>query len=242
MIKATLLSTTMLFASLYPTIGWSQNNGGDLKDSITQILRENPEILIEAIHHIQQQQEELARQQAQERQILNDLVENTTAHPTSGNPDGDITVVFFVDRNCQDCARAQRVIDEVVQQDSNVRVVTHEWPREGNTSRLAAMAALAANAQEQHTGFLNRLIEATGNITMETIVNSAVAENLDLNTLVRDLESEELTRQIEHTQTVAGHLGLTSAPAFIVGQTIAQGLPNTRTLLETIERERNEQP
>lgn len=51
-----------------------------------------------------------------------------------GNPKGDITLVEFFDYQCPHCRNMSTTMDELMQQNPNLRVVYHMLPVLDNTS------------------------------------------------------------------------------------------------------------
>ena len=48
--------------------------------------------------------------------------------PALGNPKGDITIVEFFDYQCPYCKKISPVLDQVLSEDKNVRLVLKDWP------------------------------------------------------------------------------------------------------------------
>lgn len=64
--------------------------------------------------------------------------------PALGNPNGDITIVEFVDYQCPVCKLSFRELQKLLAEDGNVRLVMKDWPIFGDASRDAASLTLAA--------------------------------------------------------------------------------------------------
>ena len=60
-----------------------------------------------------------------------------------GNPDGQFTVVEFLDYQCGFCRRAQPEVTELLSSDGDIRLIVKEMPILGPGSELAARAAVA---------------------------------------------------------------------------------------------------
>jgi len=72
-----------------------------VKELVYEAIRENPQIIMEAVEILQRQDAE-AQAQAQAT-VLRDqrqLLEQDPNAPVLGNPDGDVTVIEFFDYNC----------------------------------------------------------------------------------------------------------------------------------------------
>ncbi|HIC65755.1 MAG TPA: hypothetical protein EYO87_07150 [Paracoccus sp.] len=102
-----------------------------IKELALQAIRENPQIIIEAIQSLEADQA-AAQSQAQSDVLTNqrDLLERDPNAPVLGNPDGDVTVVEFFDYNCPYCRRAMAEVEGLVEDDENVRLVFCSASRE----------------------------------------------------------------------------------------------------------------
>lgn len=100
-----------------------------VKELVLEAIRENPEIVLEAVQIIELREQ--GRQAAAAKSMLSDnrdLLENDPNAPVLGNLDGDVTVVEFFDYNCPYCRRAKPHIETLLEEEPNVRLVFREWP------------------------------------------------------------------------------------------------------------------
>ena len=85
------------------------------EEQVLEVIRKNPEIIREAITLLQEQ-EQLAAEQ--NRQLVIDenisLIQSVDNAPVLGNPDGDVTIVEFIDYRCGFCRRAHGEVLELV--------------------------------------------------------------------------------------------------------------------------------
>ena len=87
-----------------------------IKELVLEAIRENPEIVLEAVQIIEQREQE--RQAAVAATVLSenrDILENDPNAPVLGNPDGDVTVVEFFDYNCPYCRRVKPQIEALLE-------------------------------------------------------------------------------------------------------------------------------
>ena len=110
-------------------------------------LLENPEVIMEAVQVLEERQ---ANEQAQGDVAL--VANNAAAifadgySWVGGNPEGDITVVEFLDYRCSFCRRAHPEVLDLVQGDGNIRYIVKEFPILGENSVLSSRFALAVRA------------------------------------------------------------------------------------------------
>ncbi len=75
---------------------------------------------------------------------------NDPATPVGGNPDGDVTIVAFMDYNCPFCKKSSPDLERFVKDDGKVRLVYKEWPILADSSVYGARLALAAKYQGKY--------------------------------------------------------------------------------------------
>ena len=125
-----------------------------VRELVLETIRENPEIVMEAVAILEARQAEA--QAASQAEVLSrerDTLERDPNAPVLGNPEGDVTVVEFFDYNCPYCRRAKPEIEALLAADPDVRLVYREWPILGEGSVFAALC----RAGRARTGALRRL-------------------------------------------------------------------------------------
>lgn len=94
--------TTVAIAALLPIPALADElSESRVKELVLEAIRENPEIVMEAVAILEQRQAQA--QELSQAQVLNDqrdLIENDPNAPVLGNLEGDVTVVEFFDYNC----------------------------------------------------------------------------------------------------------------------------------------------
>lgn len=212
-----------------------------IQELIIQTLTENPEILVEALNRINAQQVEAKAAIEKREARIRDIARNDIGAPVGGNPEGDVTIVLFTDYNCPHCRNSHDVIDAVVAEDGNVRVVYREWPVLGPDSLLAAKAALAADIQGKYAPFHAALMDLTDVANTQSLLKVALDAGVDINTMLVDQEKDTVIKQLEDTKLVAEEFGLTGTPAFFIGTSVASGAPSAADLRNEIAAERERQ-
>ncbi len=213
-----------------------------LGKSIREYLMANPEVLVEAM-------QELERKQDSQRDsvALKAIQENRTAlmsdpeSPVVGNPNGDVTIVEFSDYQCPYCKRAHATVKSVLAADSKVKLVFKDLPILGEPSRIAALAALAARAQNKHLALHNALMESSGKLDRDRIMEIARSVGLDVAQLQKDMEDPKLKAIIDRNMALASALGVRGTPAFVIGQQFVPGAVDADTLKQMIAAARKGQ-
>ena len=210
----------------------------DITDAaIERYIRTHPEVIMESLQAMKAKREaELRERQkvalaAKQQELLHDPMS-----PVSGNLKGDITLVEFFDYRCGYCKKAASAVTALQKEDSRVRVVYKDFPILGETSELAAKAALASQAQGKHQVFHEALFASHADMTKDEILKIAVGVGLDAKRLEADMANPEWQTIIEKNRALAEKLGISGTPGFIVGTELVPGALDLNGLKELIAR------
>lgn len=196
-----------------------------VKELVLEAIRENPEIVLEAVQIIERREQE--RQAAAAASVLSenrDLLENDPNAPVLGNPEGDVTVVEFFDYNCPYCRRVKPHIEALLDEDPNVKLVYREWPILGDGSVFAARAALAAREQGKYEEFHWALMGMQGRAEEASVIQVAQEIGLDVAQLRRDMQAPEIDAHIAASMEMSRALGFNGTPSFVIGDALVPGV------------------
>lgn len=155
---------------------------------------------------------------------------NPVGNTVAGNPNGKITLVEFFDYNCHYCRSLQPAIQELINKNSDLRVVYKEYLLFGEPSRAAISAALAANNQGKYLTMLNALLNANRPLEKQEVLRIAKKMGLDTQRLAADIARPIIQKQIEDNLALAETLEIQAAPAFIIANSdIATNSKKTNT-------------
>ena len=198
---------------------FNPNQTKEIQQIIHDYLVKNPQVLIEASQALQQQQMAQMQKTASKAITENarDLFNNSTS-PVVGNPNGDVTVVEFMDYQCPHCKEMNPVIDGLIKTDGNLRVVYKELPIFGATSEFAAKAALASIKQGKYQAFHAALMADQNPLSKDEVLKLAREVGLNTDKLSKDAEDTQISQQLKDNNALAQKLGLMGTPAFIVGR------------------------
>lgn len=218
-----LLATALM--TLLPFGAAAQSRSDDeIKALALEAIRENPQIIMEAIALIEEQRS--AAQAAAQAEILlrqRAFLENDPNAPSVGNPDAETVIVEFFDYNCPYCKRAAGDVKALLAVDDDVRVVYREWPILGEGSVLASRAALAARNQGKYEEMHWGLMEMRGRAEEASILALARSIGLDVDQLREDMQSDAVNSHIAASDQLAQNLGFTGTPAFVIGDALVPG-------------------
>tara|TARA_B100001765_G_scaffold137848_1_gene87102 strand:+ start:1270 stop:1977 length:708 start_codon:yes stop_codon:yes gene_type:complete len=211
-----------------------------IKELALQAIRENPQIIIEAIQSLEADQA-AAQSQAQSDVLTNqrDLLERDPNAPVLGNPDGDVTVVEFFDYNCPYCRRAMAEVEGLVEDDENVRLVYREWPILGEGSVFAARAALASREQGKYEEFHLALMGMQGRAEEASVMRIAEEIGLDVEKLRADMAAPEVDEHIATSRRLTQALGFNGTPSFVIGDNLVPGFVEQEQLGALVEQVRS---
>src|SRR3546814_279578 len=100
--------------------------------------------------------------------------------PVLVNPKGDVTVVEFFDYQCPHCEKIHPMVEKVVREDGNVRLVLKDWPVFGGASIFAAQAVLGAAQIGKYEPAMEALMKTTGKLTEEEVEKALTSTGLTM--------------------------------------------------------------
>lgn len=227
-----LLLTAALCATALPAFAFDVSEMTDAERSafraeIRSYLLENPEVLLEAIEILETREAEA--QAAAETDMLAANQEALFADGHSfvgGNPDGDVTIVEFIDYRCGYCRRAHPEIEELVASDGNIRLIVKEFPILGEGSVLSsrfAISTLLTEGPEAYKNVHDALINLRADPTEDVLAELGETLVLDTDAILNGMEAEEVTEIIRKNRTLAQGLQISGTPTFVVGETLLRG-------------------
>lgn len=207
----------------------------DIAKSIRAYLMANPEVLVEAMQELERKQD-TQRDAVAQKAIVQQEAElfRDADSPTGGNPAGDVTIVEFNDYQCPYCKRAHQAMKSVVGADGKIKVIYKDLPILGEPSRIASLAALASVKQGKHQAMHNALMEFSGKLDREKILEIATSVGLDVAQLQKDMEDARLRQIIDRNMALAGALGVRGTPAFVIGKQFVPGAVDAASLKQLI--------
>jgi len=205
----------------------------ELEQQVLQIIRDNPEVLLESVQAYQERQQ--AQQKEARSQFQNQLQNDPQAvigdSPTLGAKSGKPLLIKFSDFQCPFCAKSNATIKQfMAEQNSQVTLVYKHLPLEAihPEARPAAKAAWAAQQQGKFWEYSNALFENQEQLGDQLYVKIAQDIGLDLAQFNRDRTSTNADAAVQKDLDLAQSLGINSTPFLILnGQVVPPELgPN----------------
>ncbi|MEX0304419.1 MAG: DsbA family protein [Leisingera sp.] len=187
----------------------------------------NPELILEAVDLLEQrqQQAEAARDDVLVADNLEEL-QNDGYSWVGGNPDGDITLVEFMDYRCGYCRRAAPEVAKLLESDGNIRLVIKEFPILGEASVLSSRFAVAAKhvaGDEAYKQVHDALIDFGSEPNEVALRRLADGLGLDAEAILAKMDSEEVTAELRQTRALAQRMAISGTPTFVLGNELLRG-------------------
>jgi protein-disulfide isomerase len=194
-------------------------------------ILEHPEIITEAVEILQR------REIAQRLTAAGEKMAMPFPGAVAGNPDGDVTVVEFTDYNCGFCRSSVADVQKLLKSDSGIRLVYRELPILSQTSRDAALWALAAAKQGKHKAFHDAMFSGS-RPDEQSIRLAASRAGLDMAAAEKFAASNEANAEIAANIAMMQQVGFNGTPTFIIGDQILEGALGYEALKAAVEKAR----
>ena len=157
-----------------------------------------------------------------------------------GNEDGNIIVAEFFDYNCGYCKKAFDGVQEVLDNEDDVKVALIELPILGPSSLLASQWSLAVLKQDEdkYWDFHRELMTFQGQKTEATLTEMAERVGLDVEQLKQDAQSEDVQNEIAANRQFAEDMGVSGTPGFVIESEVIRGYVPYDQMKDIIEAER----
>ncbi|MEX5730186.1 protein-disulfide isomerase [Rhodovulum iodosum] len=212
------------------------------RDEVRSYLLDNPEVLMEAIQVL-----EARNAQAQ---VDNDAALVTTNAEdiyqdgyswVGGNPEGDITLVEFIDYRCTYCRKAHDEVAALIETDGNIRFVVKEFPILGEQSVISSRFAIATLQQagpDAYKQVHDALITFRGNLDAQNLRRLADSFDLDADAILAQMEAPEVNRVIDENRALAQRLQINGTPTFVLGEQMVRGYAPLQAMQQIVEEVR----
>lgn len=194
---------------------------------IRNYLMENPQVIMEAVAVLEErQQAEQAAHDVALVQTYHQLIFEDGHSWIGGNPDGDLTLVEFMDYRCGYCRKAYDEVEELISGDGNIRFIVKEFPILGEESVLSAKFAIAAKLEAGDEAYKNAhdaLISFRGKVTDDALRGLSGKLGLDTAAVMARMNSDEVSDIINTNYALAQQLSISGTPTFVLDDTMLRG-------------------
>ncbi len=241
-----VISFLFLLASQSFALDLSKMTASDrtlLQEEIRLYLLENPEIIMEAVELLRKKEQQAAIQSDFELVKKNEkAIFRDGFSFIGGNPNGDITLVEFVDYRCGYCKKAHNEIEKLLNTDGNIRFVIKEFPILGDDSLTLSKFALAVkivHGDEMYKLVHDILIKMKVPPSDKAFDKIVSTLNLDASLIESVMESNEVNGMIAYTRTLAERLKISGTPTFVMNDELIRGYVSFDALTNIVSNKRN---
>ena len=207
-------------------------------------LLDNPEVIVEAMTVLQSREDDVAYQRDIDMLAANsDAIFHSPTDWAGGNPDGDITVVEFMDYRCGYCRKAYEDVEALVKTDGKIRFVLKEYPILGEESLLSSQFAIAVHllyGDDAYKAAHDALIALRGDANVETLGRLAGELGHDPAAVVEKMKAADVQAIIDANHELAAKMEINGTPSFVIDQTMVRGYVPLDGMRQIVEGQRND--
>lgn len=208
-----------------------------LKEQVLQIIRDNPEAILDSVQAYQRKQQ--AAQQQEQQAFLKQTTTNPKAvigsSPTTGAKAGKVLLIEFSDFQCPYCSKAHAILQPFMAKHSDVVTLVYKhFPLTSIHAEAmpAAKAAWAAGQQSKFWEYHDALFTHQDQLGEPFYQATAKSLNLDLKRFDRDRANAEAA--IQQDIDLGKKLGLTGTPFFVMNGETLTGLSSVDDLEQAL--------
>lgn len=211
--------------------------------AVREALLTDPQVIMDAVAVLESREQAAAAERdaailaAVQDQLLNDGFSYV-----DGNPEGDVTIVEFVDYRCGYCRRAHPEVQELLSSDGNIRLIVKEFPILGEASAVSSRFAIATQivaGDDAYKAVHEALIALEGQPTETVLSRLATTLGLDADDILVEMQSDEVTRRIGETRALAQTLQINGTPSFVFGDQMIRGYVPLDAMRDIVAQERS---
>lgn len=189
-----------------------------IENIVRKYLIQNPQVMVEVMQALQQKQQAKMQEQVKVaiKENAKQLFDDANS-PVAGNPNGTVTLVEFFDYQCPHCKHIAPVIDQLIKQNPDLKVVYKSLAIFPGSTYINK-ASLAALKQGKYQAFHEALMKSKGPLNKQAVLKIAKQVGLNVKQLQTDMKSDTVQDQLQTNLDLAGPdaLNLVGTPAFVV--------------------------
>lgn len=212
------------------------------REEIRAYLLEHPEVIFEAVDAMKAR-EAAAGVEADKALIAAhraDIFEDGYSW-IGGNPEGDVTLVEFMDYRCGYCRRAVPEVASLLESDGNIRLIIKEFPILGEASMTSSRFAIATKivaGDEAYQQVHDALLTLEGDVGEVQLRRLADSLALDGDAILAEMDSDEVTHVIAANRDLAQRLQINGTPSFVLEGQMLRGFLPAEQMAQIIAEER----
>ena len=190
---------------------------------VSSAMQRHPEMLVETADALRD------RQYAPFLAANRAAIERPWGSSWQGAKDADVTLVEYYDYACSFCRSSLPVLAQLLREDSKLRIVYREFPILGPDSVTAARLALSASKAGHFLAF-HEAMYAAGRPDARSLSQAGAAVGLPNG----PSSDPAIDAELKANYRIAGQLGATGTPLFVVGNRVMNGAVGYDTLKQAI--------
>jgi protein-disulfide isomerase len=199
-------------------------NRDQVKEIVRETIREEPQLILDSVR--QHQEAEQGQKRAAANEVLKDPEVKkqifSNAHDAFAGPkDAKHVVVEFFDYNCPACKMQFEMLDKLMAEHKDVKVIFKEYPIFGEVSEANSKIGLAVWAlyPEKYLEFHRSMMQGKGRDLEQTY---AILERLgmDVAKVKAEAGKEKYANIIEEEHKLGAKLGIQGTPTLVIGAEI----------------------
>lgn len=211
---------------------------------IRAYLLDNPEVIMEAVAVLEQR--DAADKAHMDSALIDANSEALFSDPNSwvgGNPQGDVTLVEFLDYRCGYCRKAHDEVAKLIETDGNIRFIVKDFPILGPDSTRSSQFAIAVHqlaGDEAYHAAGEALIKLKGSPEKPVLRRLAETLGLDADAVLDRMDSDEVATVIAANHGLGANMQINGTPTFVLGDQMLRGylpLDGMRAKLKDIREE-----
>ena len=242
-ITAGFISALALPAAAMDITNMTPEERDVFRAEVRAYLMDNPQVIIEAVNLLEERQAEQAA--VADLTLVSDNADeifNDGYSFVGGNPDGDITLVEFLDYRCGYCRKAHVEVAKMLETDGNIRLIVKEFPILGEQSVLASQFAIAVKQVAGDKAYKNvndAMMTLNSDINMPTLSRLANTYGLDMDAIAAAMSSPEVAQEIARTRALAQKLSITGTPTFVLQDELLRGYLPYDQMMRVVDDKRS---
>lgn len=246
LLAAAVLGLTATSAPAFDIEAMTEAERTAFRAEIRAYLLDNPDVLVEAMTVLEERR--TAQAAAQESVLLEThraAIFDDGHSWIGGNPEGDVTIVEFLDYRCGFCKRAHPDVQALLNGDDNIRIIVKEFPILGAESELASRYAIAAKQVEGDAVYAavhDALMAWQGPVNPGALGRIAREAGVtDHDAVLQAMNSDDVNDVIRRNRALGQTLNIQGTPSFIMGDSFVRGyvdLEQMRSIVDGIRAAR----
>ena len=172
-----------------------------------------------------------------------------TSAEIAGNPEGNVTLVEFMDYGCPHCRAMAPIIDQLLINNQKLRVVYRVAPLLGENSVFLDRIMIAAQSMSGYAKFKQLVTTTTSPLTPNALMAMASESGINPEVLWTQSQNPDVSKALNENQSLYNALGQDGIPLILIGnanqvspQAVFEGEQSYPTLQGAINLTTTKQP